>query len=260
MTLPQSIWLTIQFREWNAESIKVEFSNLVSAVLRGIRQTAQDTKGGCPNLNPHWRGVTAVCERISQLSNMCGSSGLWWKLRRIFQPCLVDHGYILTLVFKVVLAQPAIISITCWFLRRVPCAAELITASVLNKRCSPPALTFCPAPKEKHTYYTHTLASTVKPLNQLIFIPLMFPLTPSIPIRLLPAQTLIKLCWWVILWKTDGHTHNPVDSVTPRPIFWCRSRSRFRSQPTVQIPFPMIPFLLPGCEISPHHHFIMPSP
>ena len=39
--------------------------------------------------------------------------------------------------------RPAIISITRWFLRRVPCAAELITPSVLNNCCHPPALSFC---------------------------------------------------------------------------------------------------------------------
>lgn len=76
---------------------------------------------------------------------LCGALSAVEKLKWIFQPCLLNHCYILTLVCKVVLAQPAIVSITRWFLRRVPCAAELITPSVLNNCCYPPALTFCPS-------------------------------------------------------------------------------------------------------------------
>lgn len=195
---------------WIHEGLK--YSNLVSAVLRGLRQTAQ--KASEDRLSVPKPALKRCHSGVWQ--RMCGSSGLWWKLKRIFRPCLVDHGYILTLVFKVVLAQPAIISITCWFLRRVPCAAELITPSVLNNCCYPPALTFCPAlpfcsfslpsSQRKKAHITHTLASVVKPLNQLIFIPLMFPLTPSIPIRFLPTQTFIKPCWWVILWGTHNTT------------------------------------------------------
>lgn len=61
----------------------------------------------------------------------------WGKLKRIFQLSLLNHSYILTLVHKVVLAQPAIIAITRWFLRHAPCAAELIARSVGNNCCHP---------------------------------------------------------------------------------------------------------------------------
>lgn len=42
----------------------------------------------------------------------CAALSVVEKLKWIFQLCLLNHCYILTLVHKVVLAQPAIISIT----------------------------------------------------------------------------------------------------------------------------------------------------
>lgn len=66
----------------------------------------------------------------------CGALSAVEKLKWLFVLCLLNHCFILTLDHKVVLAQPVIISITCWFLRRAPSTAELITASVLNNCCS----------------------------------------------------------------------------------------------------------------------------
>lgn len=112
------------------------------------------------------RGRLAVLV-FCTLNSLCGLffAPLWCsfcieKLKCIFQLCLLNHCYILTLVHKVVVARPTIISITRWFLRRVPWAAELITPSVLNNCCYPPALTFCFAlvisrsQTEKYTQHT----------------------------------------------------------------------------------------------------------
>lgn len=117
-----------------------------------------------------------------------------FKLRWIFQLCLLNHCYILTLVHKVVPAQPAIISITRWFLRRVPCAAELITSSVLSNCCPLPLRLLSPSDSLCIFFLLSLPLSSCKQAsmhyNHLLSLLTAVWLTLN-PLRLTVAQTVI---------------------------------------------------------------------